>query len=466
VGLSELAICSLAVVLGAVLAALSVLVLGRTIGRARGALPVSFALLPVGLYALLLAPAWLWTQAVLGNASPSEGPLPLQGTAWSYANGMESGLALFAFAVLAALAVGGPPRTLRRAGLLGLAGAFLVLARLDEVFVACAVLAFLAVRLLALEGLASLGRVLALGAGFGLPVVLYLFVNFATCGLAFPVSGAAKISFAAAGRSNLESIAVVLSVGPGARYWLDRVFRLAQILVPGAVAAAFLLLWARRAKAVVRDELGTFLAAAAAGVLSLCGFVFLFTEAKAYGSWSLPVPVLFVSLALLGLFAGRPPVAQAGLRLGACAAAGVAVFLVLHRQPEHHETYRRMYERRGAVQAAYRARPPRVIEVDDGIVGFATGFHTLSGLGFAADRELLAALKAGRLLPLARERGYDRIASLIYLPPHASPGAALRFLASTYRDETGQALYALEYYDPALPFAIARISYPTSSASP
>jgi hypothetical protein len=107
-GVSELAFCYLVLILGTCLTMLAVVVIGRTIRRARGSLPAAFALLPVGLYALLLAPAWIWAQDVRRNFSAAEGPLPLQGTLWSYVNGMESGLALLAFAIFMAVAMTGP----------------------------------------------------------------------------------------------------------------------------------------------------------------------------------------------------------------------------------------------------------------------------------------------------------------------------------------------------------------------
>jgi len=470
-GVSELAFCYLVVILGACLTMLAVVVIGRTIRRARGSLPAAFALLPVGLYALLLAPAWIWAQDVRRNFSTAEGPLPLQGTLWSYVNGMESGLALLAFAIFMAVATMGPPRTARAAGLLGLAGAFAVLARLDQVFVAGAVLAVWSVRLGAAEGRASFGRIVAIGAGMGAPIAVYLLLNLSYCGVAFPVSGAAKFTFAAAGRSNVANLAGLLRDGPGAPYWLDRVFRLAQLLIPAAAAAACLAMSVRavrtpRGPALEsrrRDELSLFLAATSAGVLALCGAVFLFTETRAYGSWSLPVPVLFVSLAPLGFLAGRQGGARSTPGLVACAAASLVVFSALHRRTDHHEKYRLLYERRGAVAAAYGAKAPRVVEVDDGIVGFATGFRTLSGFGFAADPELLAAIRAGRLLPLARARGFDRVASLVYLPAGAGPESALRFLASACRDDSGAARWTLEYYDPTLPFAIARVTWPPAA---
>ncbi len=458
-GTSESAYLALVVAIGAVLAAAAVLVLGRTILRERGAVPASFALAPVGLYAFLLAPAWTYVQAVKGNVSPAEGPFPLYGTAWSWANGMESGLALLGWAVLgAAFARSGG----RATALLGLAGAFAVLARLDQAFVAGAVLAVAAVRSLRADGRRALPSVLAAGAAFGAPIAAYLLLNVSYAGVAFPVSGAAKFSFGAPGRAQLASFAVLARAGWSAPYVLDRAFRLAQLLVPAVAAAAFLAGWARRtrsggdARPEGRDALDAFCSATAAGVLVLCGAVFLFTDPRSYGSWSLPVPVFFVSFAAWIAFARRPgpgsPLALAG-----AVAASVVLFLSLQRVPEYHARYRGLYERREAVVRAYGASPPSIVEVDDGIVSFATGFRALSAFGFAADRELVLALRDGRLAEVARARGFDRVASLVYLPEPARPETALRFLAASCPDRTGRAAYALEYWDASLPFAIARI---------
>jgi hypothetical protein len=265
---------------------------------------------------------------------------------------------------------------------------------------------------------------------------------------------------------------LLLTASPGGPFWLDRAFRLAQVLVPAGAAAAFLAASVRldrtarglRVRARARDEFDLFLAATSAGVLALCGAVFLFTEPRSYGSWSLPVPVFFVSLASLSVLPARPPTRRLGPLLAVIACVCLAVFMTLHRQLDHNERYRRLYMRREVIAGLYRGRPPRLIEVDDGIVGFATGFHTLSGFGFAADRELHEALREGRLLSLARERGYDRIASLLYLPLSPGPESSLLALGSFYRDDTGGARFALEYFDANLPFAIVRITYPPSAA--
>ena len=58
--------------------------------------------------------------------------------------------------------------------------------------------------------------------------------------------------------------------------------------------------------------------------------------------------------------------------------------------------------------------PPKIIEYDDGIISYATGFPALSGFGFVLDKEAAEALKLGHLLDLAYDRGYRHIASYYY----------------------------------------------------
>jgi hypothetical protein len=468
-GLDELSLCYAILVVNVCLATLAVVVIGWTIRRARGAVPVSFLLLPVGLYALLVAPVWIRALQAPQSLSPAEGPFPLYGTIWSFVNGMESSLALLGFAVLGLLVTRAARPSTAFAALVGATGALVVLARLDQVFIAVSVLALLAFRWLREAGGRSVPRILAMGAAFAAPIALYLLGNFLYCGLAFPVSGATKLSFSGIGRSNLQSLRVVLSSPIGTVYWLDRFFRLAQLLIPAAAAASFLLASVRLVRTpggpVLRprrgDDYSSFLIATAAGVLALTTFVFLFTDASAYGSWSLPVPVLFVTLAVLGILPERTPAARpAALLACGCTCVALAVFWTLHRQPEYHEKYRRFFAIRDEVVAFYGGRAPRIVEFDDGVVGFATHFHTLSGLNLATDKELHRAIPEGRLLPVARQRGYDRIASVVYIPPPLDRASVLRFLATRYPDGPGgRVRYALEYLDPAVPFAIAKMTW-------
>lgn len=474
--ISELTFCYLVILVGVFFTTLAVLLLGRTIRALRGALPVSFALLPIGLYALLLSPVWFLTQEVVGNVSPAEGPLPLYGTTWSYANGMESSLALFAYALLGSAWTRVSRPSTGRALELGILGAFVVLARLDQVFIAASILGFLALRWIAAERWRSFRKVGAIAAGFALPIGIYLLLNFLSCGLAFPVSGASKFSFSHMAAANIHGLRSVFTVEIGSPYWLDRFFRMAQIVLPAAAAAGFLLMSFRvvrtdrglRLESRFKDAFSSYMQATAVGVLTLCTTVFLFTRVPAYGSWSLPVPVFFLTLAPLSIVASRArPQRGFAIVLGAELCLGLAVFWTLHRQPEYHEAYRRFYLGRKAITNFYRERKPRIIEYDDGIIGFATHFPTLAAFNLATDKTLYEAINQNALLALARERGYDRIASLAYLPwgGALTGDSALKYLARIYaNDPSARADYSLEYFDPSIPFAVARIRYWPESA--
>ena len=68
-GGSELAYLRLATLTALGFAALCVVALGRAVVAARGSVPVLFGLLPVGAYALLLAPLWMLAVDGLGAVS-------------------------------------------------------------------------------------------------------------------------------------------------------------------------------------------------------------------------------------------------------------------------------------------------------------------------------------------------------------------------------------------------------------
>jgi hypothetical protein len=57
----------------------------------------------------------------------------------------------------------------------------------------------------------------------------------------------------------------------------------------------------------------------------------------------------------------------------------------------------------------------RLIDLDDGIFGFALEGGALSGLGLCLDAEAAAARRRGALLDLAHDRGYRRIAVARYV---------------------------------------------------
>jgi len=421
-GLGDTAYLGAVLLIGTALVAAALFLVGWAIARERGSVPVGFVWTPVGLYALLVLPYWIWAIDLRGRALPSQGPFPLFGTSWSYVNGMESGLVLLALAGLAWLGAAPGDGGARRAFALGGLATALAFARLDHALVA---LPFVLAAARARHSAAgALGRRLLPGAILALTLLAYLGVNLAYSGAALPVSGVAKSSFPHPTAGNFANLGAVVN-GPA----LDalapsRFYRAAQLFLPLAAAAVVL---ARRLRAARAgrwsDRFESFLCRLAWGVLLLAGYDLLFVEPFAMGSWYFPASTLLVSLAPFQR-GGRsrsltPRAAAAGVL------ATLAVFVLWQRRSDYHGVYARfLFEEGPALRARFGAAPPRILEIDDGIVAFATGFPALSGTGLALDAEAAEAARAGRLMSLALARGFDHVASLVYLlPTHGAPAS-------------------------------------------
>ena len=80
----------------------------------------------------------------------------------------------------------------------------------------------------------------------------------------------------------------------------------------------------------------------------------------------------------------------------------------------------------------------RLLAFDDGLTGYTLGFPTMHGFAFAGDIESLRALREGRLLRLAYARGHKILTGPTYLAlttPLPTSDAAREFLRSSFLDD-------------------------------
>ena len=61
--------------------------------------------------------------------------------------------------------------------------------------------------------------------------------------------------------------------------------------------------------------------------------------------------------------------------------------------------------------------PPKMVEFDDGIIAFSTGFNSMAGTGLTLDKTALKAKLSGNFNQLALQRGFDHVSSLVYSLP-------------------------------------------------
>jgi hypothetical protein len=104
-----------------------------------------------------------------------------------------------------------------------------------------------------------------------------------------------------------------------------------------------------------------------------------------------------------------------------------AVFIVLlsgnsilsnKERVNHNQVFEDLFARRLDIKIALLKIDPnlRLLSFDDGIEAYALGLPTMSGLGFALDKQAFDAKKEGRLLTVAYDRGFKWLTTLTYMP--------------------------------------------------
>jgi hypothetical protein len=268
----------------------------------------------------------------------------------------------------------------------------------------------------------------------------YLVVNEFMFGSVVPVSGRLKSSWPTPTATNARALfGLVGWIFGHARPQFFWIWRALQSAIPTLIAllsplallevkasgdGAWIVSWAGP-----RPLLSQALAATALGVLVLHGYNFFFVRIEHQGNWYYPVSILFVSMVALQAAERVRPWVREHLGIarvrsqrveislcGALALLGVAFHLRFDRVPGYHDAYASFYfEEAPRVRAAFAANPPRLLELDDGIVAYATGFQAMSATGSGLDLDAARAFEQGKLVPLALARRFDHVASLVYL---------------------------------------------------
>ena len=380
------------------LLSLALVMLASCFRLALGRVPTAFPILPAGLYALA---TW-----------PIE---PQYGSLWNYANGMESSLAIAAFAwVLWCLVQRETSERLATNLQLSVALSILMLSRLDHGVLALGVFLLYFLREIPIDRTRLL-RFLALTGPFTAVMVLNFAFNWLTADSIFPISGSLKSSFPHPAVN--YRLFMNLFQNPGEAWSGPVLWRLAQLFLP-ALIAAISLLWLLPQRLQRRhDDLTVPLIVCAGFVLALAAYNVLFVFLWHQGHWYFPVSVLLTTILALYLWEKHRPIRKRipqYVLAGASVAIAITFFVAGYYDAEYNTRYKRMFEARAEIAAYFGSEEPKMIEYDDGIVAFTTGFPAMSGLGFALDAEAMPWKERGFLLWLAYDRGFDHIVSMNY----------------------------------------------------
>lgn len=453
------------VLLGAAMIAGALALLGAAWLRLEGRLSPLFPLVVPGVAALLATPLYQPAHDLPEFATP-ESARTVYTTLWSYANGMESPLVL----LLLGAGVWLYARRGGRLAPLGLAavGLALTLARLDHGLFAVALMGSGWWALRREDGaLRRTGYGLAL---FAAGLAAYCVYNEVVYGSALPVSGSLKLEGGLeAARKNLRDVALFFTSEPSRPVWLPSRARVAQLLGPMLIALVYLAVTLRAGRRSALGRLDVLLVWLCAATVALALHNLFAVTFGGQGSWYFPASAVVASLAAMRLAERSAAVERLArargpwlaLWLAGCALAVTAYFMRAQHHPLHKaDAAAFYYEEAPRIRAFYGERPPRLVEHDDGIVGFATGFQAMSGTGLALDAAAVGSFRGRGFGRLALERGFDRAASFTYRkfrPGPITPAALRRAFAFVAPEGEGIEV-EVEYRSEDGRFVVARMS--------
>jgi len=371
---------------------------------------------------------------------------PHYGSIWSFVNGMETALSLLLFGVLTRLLVTTREATPWHRALAAPAAALclaaLSLSRLDDALLVVAA----AIRvgwpaLRARDFSACAERCLRVAWLPALGVLLFLAYSYAYSGMAIPVSGAAKVHGPVPGllRNGYASLTtffpLIDPLGRGGVLWGDQAYRIAQMLVPVAIASVWLLRERAGMHTDYSEHIRSMTSLLALYVLLKGSYNFAAVSLWNQGHWYYPLSIATTNwIGALWVASWLPVetdrdrllVSIGRLRFGTRAVVpalvGALVLLLANNyawiklETRDHDTYFDFWERSAELEAALEEVCPGcgVVELDDGIVAHTLDRRVLSGTGLALDQAGDTARRRGELLDLAWARGYRLLVTIYY----------------------------------------------------
>lgn len=378
----------------------SLILFARAFYNSNGKITPWLMLIPVGVYALLLAPFE-----------------PRFGSLWSYSNAMETPPVFFFFALFMFLWTRPGFMASRLSAIeAGLVLTLVTFSRLDHVFLVLAFFIFMSFKYFCdirrnsnmLKNLTISGIVILVSLG------AYFIANTLTTGMIMPVSGSVKTTFPhiSAGAVKIEEISATIKQFGEPDFGVT-IWRYTQIILPVLFAAAISIYYAALVRKSRLTRLEEFWIVTAGMVMMLGLYNFLFVPTLDQGHWYFPISVTFISLATFDILGKKDSNKYKWMLLAIFVLSDLAFYFGIYHNASRNQRFAEFYQNSGEIREFY-ATPPRIVEYDDGIITYSTGFPAMSGFGFCLDKEAAEAMNDGHLLDLAYERGYRHLASFYY----------------------------------------------------
>ncbi|MEE2770350.1 MAG: hypothetical protein VX835_04645 [Pseudomonadota bacterium] len=338
---------------------------------------------------------------------------------WSYINGMESSISYLFFGTFLYLIINKEYfKELNTLSLwqfisLGIVLSFLILSRLDDIFIMISIAIFMFVYL----DYKNYLKASFVGLIPFLVILLYLLYNHDYSNYYMPSSGGSKFSF------NYHNIisSIRLIFPPDFKLqqlnmysvWSELEQRAAQMIMPLLIVSVFI--YNVRKKVLSYNEKILLLLSSYTTIKAL--FNLFFVPIWHQGHWYYTISITISSILIAYMikdikFNTKISIVLVSVYIMITANSYMSYKKFIH----HNNTYSTFYSQKNSIQNMLDKKNVKgIIELDDGIIGFSLKNKTLSFLGFALDYEALESKKNGNLFNLAYNRGYNAFASSNYL---------------------------------------------------
>lgn len=369
----------------------SILFLGKALLSELKQLPIIFLFLPVGIFALFDLPIDRLTSSLWGNV-----------------NGMESSLVILGYAILVWVMV--QPsflRTVASALLTGLLLSFIFLARLDHGFLVIAFFVVLGIQTIVNREWRNILFLTIIGLVVSGILTAYLLANYWSVGAFLPVSGGLKSSYPYVLNDKIPVIISILTQPElHASDGIPLLVRFSKLAFPVLPALGLLIWSAFRLWKGKLTRLDSAFATTSLFVLLLALYNFRYVALWYQGDWYFPLSLLFMTLTVVYLWGRRAPnltstsqfSIKSGLAIVLTAGLVVLFFANVYWNKDSKSHFTNFFTSKvPQIREYYASQNPKLIEVDDGIIGYATDFPTMSWLGFTLDVEAVKAKMNGNL---------------------------------------------------------------------
>ncbi|HNZ01966.1 MAG TPA: hypothetical protein PKJ34_12190 [Anaerolineaceae bacterium] len=388
--------------LSVILISLTIVLLGWAYKNWFGEVPSWFLFLPIGVYALMMSPI-----------------LHRYGTLWSFSNGMESAPLLLMYALLTwSMSRPGWLKSCRSSILTGLILGVMTLARLDHGLIIPALFLMVLFRIILERNFVDIKWLVLAGGISSLVIFGYLLANQATLGVWLPVSGVEKSTFPymLQGSQKIEEIRKYLQEIGQPAFGLN-IWRYTQIIFPVLIALPVFVAQVWRGIRFRRlDDESLVWSGTSLFVILLASYNFFYVPTLDQGHWYFPISILFMSMWVIKL-ASHIRINPGWIKLAVpilLLAFNAWFYMCIYHDPTLNARNVWFFQEASNLKSHYQGRDVRLLEYDDGIIAYTTGFNAMSALGFCLDPQAQQALHDKTLFDLAYDRGYRYIASHYY----------------------------------------------------